>query len=101
MKESSCEMKGFLSLLILWMLNKHSLTGAEIAMQIAHRRGSKPSPGTIYPALKDLKEKGLISANKKKEYSLTKKGREELHHGLQMFCTVFSDFQQMRSCCGR
>jgi len=94
-------MKGFLSLFILWTLNKKNMTGAQIAEEIKKRKGTKPSPGTIYPALKDLKEKGLITANKKKEYSLTKKGKEELQHGLNMFCTVFSDFQQMRSCCGR
>lgn len=94
-------MKGFLSLFILWSLNKQSMTGAQIAEEIGKRKGTKPSPGTIYPALKDLKEKGLITSTKKKEYSLTKKGKEELQHGLRMFCTVFSDFQQMRSCCGK
>ena len=101
MRESSCEMKGFLTLLILWMLNKHNLTGAQLAEEIARRKGSKPSPGTIYPALKDLREKGLISANKQKVYSLTRKGRIEMEHGLQMFCTAFADFSEMRSCCGR
>jgi DNA-binding PadR family transcriptional regulator len=77
------------------------MTGAQIAEEIERRKGTKPSPGTIYPALKDLKEKGLIISNKKKEYTLTKRGKEELQHGLQMFCTVFSDFQQMKSCCGK
>ena len=96
---SKCEMKGFLSLFILWSLSKQNLTGAQIAEDIERRKGTKPSPGTIYPALKDLKEKGLITANKKKEYSLTKKGKEELQHGLQMFCTVFSEFHEMKSCC--
>ena len=101
MKESSCEMKGFLTLRILWMLNKKSMTGAEMAEEIARRKGSKPSPGTIYPALKELKAKGLITANKQKAYSLSKKGRTEMEHGLQMFCTEFADFSEMRSCCGR
>lgn len=101
MKESSCVMKGFLNLLILWMLNKQSMTGAGMSAEIEKRRGTKPSPGTIYPVLKDLKEKGLISANKQKEYSLTKKGKTELEHGLRMFCTAFADFSEMRSCCGR
>jgi len=96
-----CEMKGFLSLFILWTLSKKSMTGAELAGEIEKRKGTKPSPGTIYPALKELKSKGLITANKQKHYSLTKKGKEELDHGLRMFCAVFSDFQEMRSCCGR
>ena len=57
-------MKGFLSYLMLWMLSKKKMKGAEIALELEKRRGSKPSPGTIYPALKELKEKGLITSDK-------------------------------------
>ena len=101
MKERSCEMKGFLTLLILWMLSKRSMAGSELADELARRKGTKPSPGTIYPALKELKAKGLITADKQKVYSLTKKGRTELDHGLRFFCMAFADFSEMRSCCGR
>jgi DNA-binding PadR family transcriptional regulator len=34
----------------------------EIADEIAKRKGEKPSPGTIYPALKNLREMGFISS---------------------------------------
>ena len=101
MKGSTCEMKGFLSLLLLWMLYKKNRTGAELAEELAKRKGSKPSPGTIYPALKELKSKGIITANKQKVYTLTKKGKTELEHGLRMFCTAFSDFPEMRARCGK
>jgi len=47
-----CDMKGFLSYLILWILKKENMNGAGIAVELEKRKGSKPSPGTIYPALK-------------------------------------------------
>ncbi len=39
--------------------------GQELADGIARRKGEKPSPGTIYPALKNLREMDFISADKK------------------------------------
>jgi PadR family transcriptional regulator, regulatory protein PadR len=101
MADTACDMKGFLSFLILWMVSKQPMTGAAIAEELEKRKGNKPSPGTIYPALKDLKEKGLLQANTKKEYTLTTKGKKELDKGLKTFCTIFSDFQEMQSCCKR
>ena len=94
-----CEMKGFLSYLILWILRKKSMTGAEIAAELEERKGHRPSPGTIYPALKELKEKGLISADKNKKYSLTKKGEKELKSACSAFCRVFHDVKEMKKCC--
>jgi PadR family transcriptional regulator, regulatory protein PadR len=99
MTTCACDMKGFLSFLILWSLSKEPLTGAALAGEFAKRKGTKPSPGTIYPALKDLKEKGLIQANETKEYSLTAKGKKELNKSLEVFTTMFSDFGEMQSCC--
>ena len=90
-----CEMKGFLSYLILWMLSKKSMNGAEITRELEKRRGTKPSPGTIYPALKELKEKGLILDNEGKEYSLTKKGESELKSACKVFCQMFHDMKDM------
>ncbi len=99
MKDSHCEMKGFLSFLILWMLSKEKMSGAELAMELQKRKGSKPSPGTIYPALKELKDKGLIECDKKKRYSLSKRGKKELDVSLNAFFGIFSDVDEMRSCC--
>ncbi len=101
MKDTTCDMKGFLSFLILWLLSKQSMNGAAIAGEMEKRKGTRPSPGTLYPALKDLKEKGLIHANNDKEYTLTTKGRKELDKGLVTFCTIFSDFEEMKSCCDK
>jgi len=94
-----CDMKGFLSYLILWNLSKKSMNGAEISKELEKRRGTKPSPGTIYPALKELKEKQLISADKDKIYSLTTKGKRELKNACASFCKTFYDMKEMASCC--
>ena len=52
--------------------------GQEIADELAKRRGDKPSPGTIYPALKSLKYAGFLREEEKVgktiTYSLTPRG---------------------------
>ena len=94
-----CRMRGFLSFLILWLVSKKGMTGAEIALELEKRKGSKPSPGTIYPVLKDLKDKGLLSVDKDKRYTLTKNGKKELEMSLNMFFETFCDVDEMRSQC--
>ncbi len=90
-KECHCDMKGFLSFLILWILKDKAKNGQEIASELEKRKGSKPSPGTIYPALKELKEAKLIESDKNKFYTLTKKGQEELKTAKDYFCCIFYD----------
>lgn len=75
------------------------MTGSRVAKELEKRRGSKPSPGTIYPALKELKKQGLINSDSKKVYSLTKKGNEELKKACSMFCSIFYDIKEMSNCC--
>ena len=94
-----CAMKGFLSFLILWLLNNKKLTGAELSIELEKRKGNKPSPGTIYPVLKDLKNKGLLTIDKYKRYSLTKKGQQELETNIQTFLDTFYDIDDMRNHC--
>jgi PadR family transcriptional regulator, regulatory protein PadR len=94
-----CGMKGFLTYLILWNLNKKSMTGAELAKELENRKGSKPSPGTIYPALKELSEKGFITSDKDKVYSLTREGRSEIKKACSVFCRIFYDMKDMHNCC--
>jgi len=92
-------MKGMLSYLILWILKDKSMNGSEIAAELKKRKGTKPNPGTIYPALKELKEKKLVLTNKEKKYTLTKKGEKELEKHCAMFCKVFYDMHDMFKCC--
>ena len=88
-----CDMRGMLSFLILFLLSKKSMHGQEIADEIGKRKGVRPSPGTIYPALKSLKEAELIEEKKIGKtivYSLTNKGRKVLKTAKQKFCRTFS-----------
>ncbi len=94
-----CDMRGYLTYLILWNLRKHKMNGVEIAKEFEKRKGTKPNHGTIYPALKELKEKGLIEADKNKTYSLTKKGENELQGACTFFCQIFYDMEDMKKCC--
>ena len=94
-----CDMKGFLSYLILWNLGKKSMTGAELAKELEKRKGSRPSPGTIYPLLKEMKEKGFVSSDSGKSYSLTKSGQRELKTASRSFCAIFYDIKEMVAFC--
>ena len=94
-----CDMKGFLSFLVLWIVSKENVKGCDISRELERRRGSKPSPGTIYPVLKELKEKGLIISDENKVYSLTEKGEKELVSALRYFTTIFYDTEEMLKCC--
>ena len=54
MHGKGCDMRGMLSFQILWLLSKRSMHGEELAREIGARRGEKPKPGSLYPALKEL-----------------------------------------------
>lgn len=94
-----CNMKGFLSFLVLWIISRESMQGCDVSKELEKRRGSKPSPGTVYPVLKELKEKGLIRSNDDKVYSITEKGEEELDSALNYFIAIFYDMEEMIKCC--
>ena len=87
-------MRGMLSFQILWLLSKNELSGEKLAEEIMARRGEKPKAGTIYPALKELKERGMISGKKNgKEiiYSLTTLGKASLKESVRYFCRAFGE----------
>jgi len=89
-----CDMRGLLSFHILWILSKGHLNGQEICEGLKRRRGTKPTPGTIYPALKELQKKGLVEKEKKGRttiYNLTEKGKEELGTACQYFCNAYGE----------
>ena len=93
-KESNCcDMRGMLGFLILFLLSKKPMHGQELANEIASRKGEKKlSPGTIYPALKNLKVIGFISEEKVGKtivYNLTKKGENALKISKRKFVKIF------------
>jgi DNA-binding PadR family transcriptional regulator len=87
-------MRGMLSFMILWILSKGERYGQEIALELAKRRGGKPNPGTLYPALKELEAKGVVSSRtqgRRRYYSLTEEGRGELDTACAYFCRAFGE----------
>ena len=96
--KSYCDMKGFLTFLILRMISKNDLSGEEIRQELARRKGCKPSPGTVYPVLKYLNEneliKGLNSKGKLKKYHITKFGEKELKLATKKFVSIFCDMKE-------
>ncbi len=86
-------MRGMLGFLILFPLSKEPVHGQELADEIVRRKGEKPSPGTIYPALKNLREMDFISADEKEGktivYTLTERGKLALRTSKRKFIRTF------------
>jgi PadR family transcriptional regulator PadR len=92
-----CDMRGMLSFFILWLLSKKPMYGQEMANEIGKRRGSKPNPGTIYPALKDLEKRGMVRSSlkgRKTTYRLTEKGERGIQNACEYFCKAFGEIFQ-------
>ena len=92
--EGCCDMRGFLSFQILWLLSKKDMCGEELAKELERRRGDKPKAGTIYPALRELKVKGFIKGKedgKMVVYSLTPSGKRAVAVAKARFVRSFGD----------
>jgi len=66
--------------------------GQELADQIGKRKGETPSPGTIYPALKSLRESGFLKEKKHGKiisYNLTPAGKKALSIAKRRFTKTF------------
>lgn len=91
-------MRGFLSFIVLKLIGKKNMSGEDIRNELKNRKGTKPSPGTIYPVLKALSKSGFIkeakNGGKTKKYGLTKKGRKELGIATKKFCEIFYDMKE-------
>jgi PadR family transcriptional regulator PadR len=93
-EENACDMRGMLSFMILWLLSKRPMYGQELAAEIGKRRGERPNPGTIYPALKDLAGRGMIRAHPEGHnnvYELTERGEAGLLKALAYFRRAFGE----------
>lgn len=78
----------------LLLLNEAPRHGYELMTELGKKTGKKPSAGQIYPLLRNLKNKGLLTCRtmmigdkKRKVYELTREGRKTC----RMLMTRFSD----------
>ena len=98
--EEMCDMRGMLSFTILWLLSRRPMYGQELATEIGNRRGDKPNPGTIYPALKELAARRLMVASQQGRnsvYELTKEGKATLERSMEYFERAYGDiFNELR-----
>ena len=96
--DKCCQMKGFLSFLVLRLISKGPKSGEELRQEIMKRKGSRPSPGTIYPVLKVLSGNGFIEeikgSGKEKKYKLTKHGEKEIKIATKKFVETFCDMKE-------
>lgn len=97
-------MKGFLSFLMLRMISQQDMSGDCIRKELEKRRGCLPSPGTIYPVLKELKAEGFIQEikgdGKMKKYKITPEGKKELKLAMNKFIALFYDLKdEFSKCC--
>jgi DNA-binding PadR family transcriptional regulator len=83
MKQTEGVPRGLLRFIVLKFLAESPISGSEIVGKITRETGGKwkPSPGSIYPLLAGLKEKGftqdsLSVENGMRHYSLTNSGQE-------------------------
>ena len=73
--------KSHIKLAVLKKIGEKPCSGYDLMSEIEKITGKKPSPGYIYPLLKDLKEKKLIKETKKSNkniYNLTSQGKKLL-----------------------
>ncbi len=80
-EKPSQEIRGLLKLLILNELDNNEATGYELIKRISTKITKKPSPGSVYPILKELASNGILECREegsRKVYRLSEKGKELL-----------------------
>jgi DNA-binding PadR family transcriptional regulator len=90
MRHMAAVPKGFLRYYVLRLLNEKPMSGSEIMSEIEKRTDGhwRPSPGSIYPLLAWLQEKGYSSEVPNQEpgvkrYTLTEQGKSFLEEHLK------------------
>lgn len=74
-------LRGFLKVVVLKALGESPKSGYALMKFIEQKMGAKPSPGSVYPLLDQLKKDSLIhakSVGRSTEYNLTAEGKQKL-----------------------
>ncbi len=97
MAEESVEFTNLTKFYTMQLLSSGPRHGYEIMEELGRRLGRKPSPGQIYPLLKNFKRQGLITQRvvktgdrSKKVYSLTEQGKSTAARMLRSFSDIVS-----------
>lgn len=93
-REQATNLTKFYTLLLLGDSPRH---GYEIIKEIERKLGKKPSAGQIYPLLKKMEKKGLIThrtaevgGKKRKVYALTQDGKRARSRLVDRFSDIIS-----------
>ncbi len=73
--------KGYLKYFVMKYLKEQDMSGYGLMKKLGQATGKKPSPGSMYPLLKEMEKTGLLKSQKKgktKNYKLTEKGKKTL-----------------------
>lgn len=96
-------MKGMLSVWIIYLLKKKSMTGYQILHEISQITGDTwhPTTGSVYPALHKMKKNGIITAKKvgtrgKIVYTLTPHGKEIYENMRKHVATIMGNTKFLR-----
>jgi len=71
---------GMLNYLIVSNISEGPLKGADIIKEMSRKSNGRwrPSPGSVYPALSHMEEKGFVKRDNDGRYSITEEGRNEM-----------------------
>jgi DNA-binding PadR family transcriptional regulator len=103
MKHMAMAPKGFLRYRVLKLLNEKPMSGSEIMSEIEKQTDGHwiPSPGSIYPLLAWLQEKGYIKEAPEQEagmkrYALTDQGKAFLEEHIKTYEGLRERFRHFR-----
>ncbi|MFO7710285.1 MAG: PadR family transcriptional regulator [Candidatus Woesearchaeota archaeon] len=92
-------LRGVLKILVLESLLVQKQTGYSLMDSIEENYGKRPSSGSMYPLLNELKEKGFVTFREdgnSKVYSLTIKGKRHIRDILKQHQDMFNTHLKMQ-----
>ncbi len=88
-------LRGYLRLVVLKALEESPKSGYALIKSVHEFTGQKPSAGSMYPLLEQLRKKDLVTVKEKgrlKEYALTAEGKKAVKEVHDLHNNCFDDF---------